>query len=335
MVTPDDIFRLLDQCLTARAGLFDAEHRAAFRLFNGFTEGCPDLVVDLYAHTLVLNNYATQVAPGAELAAAAQQHLLARLPWVRAVVLKTRHATDPDARRGVRVYGQAPDQEVREQGVRYAVDLCLNLDASLYLDTRNLRAWARTHLQGKTVLNAFAFTGSLGVAAAAGGAARVVQLDRNPRFLEVAKASCALNGLPVVAEDYLAHDFWPAISHLKRTDARFDCVIVDPPFFAATHSGTVDLANDCTRVINKVRPLVADSGYLVAVNNALFLSGQAYMQALETLCADGYLAVAELIPVPADFTGYPETRLGMPMTDPAPFNHATKIAVLRVRRKIP
>ena len=321
--------------MTARAGLFDAGHRAAFRLFNGFTEGCPDLVVDLYANTLVLYNYADPAAPGAELAAAVQPHLLARLPWVHAIVLKTRHGAGPDASRGVLVYGQTPDRQVLEQGVWYAIDLCMNLDASLYLDTRNLRAWALTHLRGKTVLNTFAYTGSLGVAAAAGGAARAVQLDRNPHFLEVAKASCSLNGLPVVAEDYLARDFWPAISHLKRTHARFDCVIVDPPVFAATHSGTVDQANNCTRVINKVRPLIADGGYLVAVNNALFLSGQAYMHELETLCADGYLAVTELIPVPADFTGYPETRVGLPITDPAPFNHATKITVLRVRRKIP
>lgn len=321
--------------MTARTVLFDAEHRTAFRLFNGFTEGCPELVADVYAHTLVLYNHASPATAGVALARAAQQHLLARLPWLRSVLLKTRDSADSRTRRGVLVHGQAPDRQVFEQGVCYAVDLCMNLDASLYLDTRNLRAWALTHLRGKTVLNTFAYTGSLGVAAAAGGAARVVQLDRSPRFLAVAKASCALNGLPVVADDYLARDFWPAISQLKRAQARFDCVIVDPPVFATTRGGTVDLANHGTRVINKVRPLIADNGYLVAVNNALFLSGQAYMQELETLCRDGYLSIEELIPVPEDFTGYPATRSGTPITDPAPFNHATKIAVLRVRRKAP
>jgi 23S rRNA (cytosine1962-C5)-methyltransferase len=83
-----------------------------------------------------------------------------------------------------------------------------------------------------------------------------------------------------------------------------------------------------------VRPLVDDGGYLVAINNALFLSGKAYIATLETLCADGYLRIEELIPVPDDFTGYPQTRVRAPVTDPAPFNHATKIAVLKVRRKM-
>jgi len=45
--------------------------------------------------------------------------------------------------------------------------------------------------------------------------------------------------------------------------------------------------------------------------------------------------VQELIPVPDDITGFPATRVGSPVTDPAPFNHATKIAVLAVRRKAP
>ena len=59
-------------------------------------------------------------------------------------------------------------------------------------------------------------------------------------------------------------------------------------------------------LINKVRPLVSDGGTLVTINNALFVSGAAYMAMLETLCADGYLTIEELIPVPQDFLGYSE-----------------------------
>ncbi len=78
---------------------------------------------------------------------------------------------------------------------------------------------------------------------------------------------------------------------------------------------------------------MADTWLLV--NNAVFLSGKEFLQALENLCADGYLALETLIPVPDDITGYPRTRLSAPPVDPAPFNHPTKIAILRVRRKNP
>ncbi|MFN2324178.1 MAG: class I SAM-dependent methyltransferase, partial [Trueperaceae bacterium] len=84
-----------------------------------------------------------------------------------------------------------------EHGVCYGVDPLLHQDAGFYVDTRELRRWLLDHAEGKTVLNTFAYTGSLGVAALAGGAARVLQTDLNPRFLDAAKASTALNRLSV------------------------------------------------------------------------------------------------------------------------------------------
>lgn len=322
------------KAVRARERLFDAQHEAAFRLFNGFLEGCPDLVIDLYAATVLLHNYADPPEQGAPSIQAAQALLPSLLPWVRAIVLKTRHAGSTEGRKGKIVFGRDPDQKVREHGIWYAIDLCMNRDASLYLDTCLLRRWALQNLMGRTVLNTFAYTGSLGVAALGGGATRVLQLDSNRRFLDLAETSCRLNGFPVSSQDLQVGDFWPQIERLKRAAERYDCVLVDPPFFSTTRNGVVDLAKNSARLINKVRPLINDGGWLVTINNALFVSGKAYLGVLEELCADGYLQIEELIPVPEDFTGYPETRRGSPVTDPTPFNHATKIAVLRVRRKV-
>jgi 23S rRNA (cytosine1962-C5)-methyltransferase len=324
---------LLDAALTARAGLLDARHQGAARLFSGFFEGAPALVVDCYGTTLVLHNYADPPEDGEAIIAAATDFLMKQLPWIQAVVVKTRNAPTPEGRNGVLRLGTKPETRVREHGVWYALDLLMQRDASFYLDTRTLRAWAIGHLAGASVLNTFAYTGSLGVAAMAGGAARVVHTDLKREYLNVAKTSYALNGFPIIKSDFQAVDFWVRIGQMKRAGARFDCVFVDPPFFAATGKGTVDLVAQSHRVINKVRPLINDGGTLVAINNALFVSGAEYLRTLEALCADGYLTIEELIPVPPDCTGYPETRVRPPLVDPAPFNHSTKIAVLRVRRK--
>lgn len=327
------IHSLLDAALSARQEFFDSRHEAAFRILNGFTEGCPALVVDLFARTLVIHNYADDPDTAAALMAEAKAFLLARLPWVRAVVLKIRHGQTESERNGTLVYGERPDRKIREHGVWYAIDVMMNRDSSFYADTRNLRAWAKENLEGKTVLNLFAYTGSLGVAALAGGASRVVQLDLNRRFLNVAKESYTLNGFPIRKSDFIVGDFWPKISFLKRSDQLFDCVVLDPPFFSSTSKGSVQTQNETPRLINKVRPLVQDEGALVVVNNALFLSGAEYVHTLEKLCEDGYLSIESLIPVPADFAGSPETTITPLPVDPAPFNHPTKIAVLRVRRK--
>ena len=323
---------LLEKALEPRQPLFDVGHQAAFRLFNGFNEGFPELVIDLYGATILIHNYAENVVDGLPFVQEAQQFLLAQYPWLRAGVVKNRNGQSEEERRGQLLFGEKPDRMIREHDVWYALDLVMNRDAGFYLDTRNLRKWLIENLDGKTVLNTFAYTGSLGVAAAAGGASRVVHLDLRSSFLNIAKESYTLNRFPVRKADFIASDFFPAISRFKRSGKTFDCVLIDPPFFSATSKGRVDQVNESTRLINKVRPLIRDGGTLIAINNALFVSGREYIQTLEYLSRDGYLSIQELIPVPQDFIGF--NSVSAPVTHPAPFNHATKIAVLRVKRKI-
>jgi 23S rRNA (cytosine1962-C5)-methyltransferase len=327
------ITSLLEAALTSRALLIDSKHESTFRLFNGFTEGCPELIIDLYASTAVIHNYADDPEQGLPLVQEAQQFLTTSLGWLRAGIVKTRNGVTQDEKRGRLLFGAEIDRKIKEHDVWYAIDLTLNRDASLYLDTRNLRKWIIENLRGKTVLNTFAYTGSFGVAALAGGASRVTQIDLNREFLNLAKASYTLNGFPIRKGDFIARDFFEQVSSMKRTNTFFDCVLIDPPFFSTTSRGKVDQVHESARLINKVRPLINDGGYLVAINNALFVNGGEYMQTLESLCKDGYLKIKELIPVPEDFIGYLETRAGNPVTDPGPFNHSTKIAVLEVKRK--
>ena len=208
--------KLLERSLAAREALFDPQHERAFRLFNGFSEGCPDLVVDLYAATVVLNNYADIPETGFALMREAQDFLQARLAWLRAGIVKTRNGNTQAEKCGRLSFGTEPDHKIKEEGIWYAVDLSMNRDASLYLDTIHLRRWAIENLRSRSVLNTFAYTGSLGVAALAGGARRVIQLDANRQFLNLAKQSCTLNGYPIHKEDFITADFFLQVGRFKR-----------------------------------------------------------------------------------------------------------------------
>ena len=209
----------------------------------------------------------------------------------------------------------------------------MNRDSSLYLDTRLLRAWAKKTLGNKRVLNTFSYTGSLGIAARAAGAVQVMHTDLNNSFLTVAKDTYSMNGWPIAKRDFRVGDFFDVVGQLKRDDELFDCVFVDPPFFSITEKGRVDLAQDLDRVLNKVRPLVAHNGWLVVVNNGLFVSGADFMATLEKLCVGGYMTIEEKVGVPEDFLGTRATRKSTYPVDPAPFIHPTKMAILSVRRK--
>jgi 23S rRNA (cytosine1962-C5)-methyltransferase len=324
---------LLGRTLQARQELLHAPFETACRLFNGFYEGWPALVVEVYARTLVLFNYAKPPQIAKQALDQAASFYLEQLPWLQAVVVKARHSPLVEQRNGVLIHGENFAGWVDEAGIRYALDLFLNQDASFYLDTRALRAWLHTNLAGKRVLNAFAYTGSLGVAARAGGASHVTYLDLNRKYHEVIQKSYSLNNFPIELESFCADNFFPFTRSLRRKQSVFDCVILDPPLFSATPAGVVDLQHRYNRLLNKVRPLVDQGGKLVVINNALYLSGANFIQALQELTRDGYLTIDELIPVPEDCSGYPHTRLRRPPVDPAPFNHPTKIVILGVRRK--
>ena len=319
---------LINAALDARAGFVDAKHETAFRLFNGFTEGLPDLALDIYATALVVHDYCDP--PNETLGKQATELVCQRWPWITSSVLKHRQTDDRDARTGHILLGTEASlpRKVRENGVAYAINLLLNRDTSFYLDTRELRAWAKANLAGKRVLNTFAYTGSLGVAAMAAPARQVVSTDLNRRFLSLAKDSFSMNGFPVQKADFINGDFFEVIARLRRRNELFDCIFLDPPFFSKTEKGSVD-QKDMKPLIQKVRPRVAHGGALVVVNNALFVSGRQQMDMIDGLCGDGYMKVERTIDVPADFSG---PTPNWP-ADPAPFNHPTKICVLRVTRK--
>jgi 23S rRNA (cytosine1962-C5)-methyltransferase len=321
---------LLQKASVLRSGWMDERHLSAFRLYNGFIEGFPDLAIDIYARTAVIYNYANPSDVILELINPISNFLNDLYPWIQTVVVKTRFSPDLSARHGLVVYGEQIDARVRELGIWYAINLQLTSDSSLYLDTRYLREWIKQYAENKLVLNTFAYTGSLGVAAKAGGARQVIHLDKSRKSLNLAKTSYLLNGFPIIKTDFLSEDFFIWTSRLRRSKQRFDMVFLDPPFFSQTSAGKVDLNTQYSHLVNKIRPLLVENGYIIAINNALFVSGSTFITQLEEICLDGYLRIEELIPVSPDFSGYPEMRLGSFPADPQPFNHPTKIAVLKV-----
>jgi len=324
----DSLHTIISTAIERRKPLITAPYQTAFRLLNGFSEGLPNYVIDVFGRTLVVDDYSDEgrdnITP----------IIKEKLPWLQTGILKVRKSQTKEGRNGVIVFGSNGDRRITESGVWYSLDLTLNRDSRFYIDTRGLREWVAANLAGKIVLNTFAYTGSIGVAALVGGAKEVVHLDLNGRFLDIAKRSTDMNQKQVIKSNFQIGDFWSRVNQYKKSGKTFDCVILDPPVFSKTHKGTIDLAKNYTKLINKVRPVIKHNGYLITVNNALFRSGKDHQEELKELCKDGYLSIETLIPVPFDCVGDESTLTECLPADPAPYNHSTKITVLRVKKKL-
>lgn len=323
-------FELIINIVTRRHSI--SQTTSAYRLFNGYYEGLPGLILDRYGQTLVVFDHGD---PGTftDLIDEVTQWSMDHLDELESVLHKQRQHPELRMKQGRIIAGSILPNQVTEYGVDYAINLQMHQDASFYLDTRYLRCWLKENMHGQRLLNTFAYTGSLGIAAGVGGASCVVQTDLSEKFLHIAKQSWTLNGLPEDKCQIIPGDFFRVIGRMRNDQRLFDCVILDPPFFSTTDAGRVDLLGETARLVNKVRPLVAHQGWLVVINNALYHSGLEFISELETLCQSDYLSFEKTIPIPPDIIGYPDTVLTPPPVDPAPFNHPTKIAILKVTRK--
>lgn len=278
----------------------------------------PKAVIERFANTVVITDHTPD---GIYRDAAAELDLSSSLLY------KWKNSRNFRERNGVVLAGK-PDNVIVEHGVKYAIDLTLNQDCSFYGDTRNLRKYLIENSAGKTVLNTFAYTGSLGIAALAGNAAQVTQSDLSGKFLNLAGQSVKLNGFDANKMEIVEGNFFPVMSGFKKSGRLFDTVILDPPFFSQSSKGTVDLLNNPVGLVNKVRPLVRDGGEIIMVNNALYLSGKDFLAAAEALCDGKYLAIGGQIDIPEEYC-----NAALQVADPAPFNHSTKIIIFKVARK--
>ena len=328
------LMQFVDLALQKRVHLIKEPYNTAFRLINGFTENIPDLMVEVFGKTIVYNDYSTDTGDDiSKLIDVINPMILKRLPFLVSGIVKHRWSKVPKKRNGEFLFGTELDTFIKENGCLYAIDLTMNRDSSFYLDTKDLRYWLNRNLKNKTVLNTFAYTGSLGIAALCGGAKEVIQLDLNRVFLDVAKRSAKLNGKEAQPQHYQTGDFWSRINQYKKNGLSFDCVILDPPVYSKTQKGIIDIVKNYHKLINKVRPIINHNGYLVTINNALFQSGDDHKAVLDELCKSDYLSIEDIISVPENCIGDARVSKDFLPADPAPYVHSTKITLLKVTRK--
>jgi 23S rRNA (cytosine1962-C5)-methyltransferase len=153
---------------------------------------------------------------------------------------------------------------VVENEVTYVVRPAIGLSVGLFLDMREVRAWLRSVCRGRSVLNLFAYTCSLGVCASLGGASRVVNIDVSRPYLEWGKVNYGLNALEVDARNFIYGDAFDWLNRFARRSQAFDLVIVDPPSFSSTPFA---VTRDYTRLVAACARVISPGGCLLAATN--------------------------------------------------------------------
>ena len=135
-----NLIELLESAFEQRSEkLSGGEHLSAMRLFNGFTEGAPGLAIDLYGSSLLIHDLGKSPGQWQDQLGMMIDLYRQKMPWLDTVILKTRQAATRAEKCGRLLFGEHPAERVKEHGTWYALDLLMQQDASMYLDTTNLR----------------------------------------------------------------------------------------------------------------------------------------------------------------------------------------------------
>ena len=157
---------------------------------------------------------------------------------------------------------------VREQGLKFKINLTDYLDTGLFLDHRITRKIVRDSSAGKKVLNLFCYTGSFSVYAAAGGAVEVISVDLSKTYLKWAKENMEINELfDPLRHQYLHED---VIQYLPTLPEKyFDLVIMDPPTFSNSKrmEDFLDIQRDHPKLINQTLAAIKPGGTLYFSTN--------------------------------------------------------------------
>ena len=157
---------------------------------------------------------------------------------------------------------------IQEDNLHFNINLGQARNTGLFLDMRNGRRWVQEHSQDQRVLNLFAYTCGFSVAAIAGHARSVLNVDMSSAALNVGRENHRLNQQALDRVLFEKLDIFKSFSRFKKRGP-FDLLICDPP---TLQKGSVDIEKDYPKILRRLDQFMAPEATLLLCLNAPQLS---------------------------------------------------------------
>ena len=233
----------------------------AYRLVHGEGDGLPGLIIDVYAHTAVMQAHTAGVhyirealaedlirVAGAEIRnvyyksettlgykTEARQEAEAEGESVNGyLIIDGKPVTD--AAQGRALESTISDVAL-ENGLKFHVDWLKGQKTGFFVDQRENRALVEHFARGRRVLNMFCYTGGFSFYAMRGGAELVHSVDVSKQAISITNANVELNFPSDPRHSAYAADAFDFLKNPGRFTSiegtfPYDLVILDPPAFA-------------------------------------------------------------------------------------------------------
>ena len=285
---------LFDAAIRTRLTAIERWHNEGtncYRLFHGLAEGFPGLSIDRMGPLLVLQTWQAPLEAGEMEALTNIASNILNLPLVPCwnhiappIDLNRWHQpTLPETCIGLELQ-QRYTLTPRGRKNRPRLETAL----------RPARRWLSRHTQGESVLDLFTRGGSLGRAAASGGAANVWYIDRDPAALQWGKACDSLDPHRRPIGRWLESECMPVLRQLTGRDMElidrrsieyvqvkkrvFDVVILDPPQHSKGPFGSINLSQEPFHYLKLALECTRPGGRLLLIHRDPVLERKIWLE---------------------------------------------------------
>ena len=252
----------------------------AQRLFHGRGHAYPGyehINIDWYSPLLLITLYKEVDEDWLKQLAA---EITQRLPRACQIVAQQRYLRDGPF---VWLRGEAIEkQTICEQQLKYWLTLGRQQNTGIFLDMANGREWLRQRCQNKRVLNLFAYTCAFSVAAYAGGAEKIVNVDMSRASLSLGRENHRLNGQDLTRVIFEGVDIFKSFGRLKK-HGPYDVIVCDPPTF---QKGSVNIERDYQKIIRRIPQLANPGAELLMCLNSPDLDAEFLQAQMAEHCPD-------------------------------------------------
>jgi 23S rRNA (cytosine1962-C5)-methyltransferase len=250
---------------SALDSVFAAEYPEARRLFHGrghMHDGLEHINIDWYPPVLLITAYEEiqSLQELKEIITAAD-----RCQQIKSIVLQKRFTRGAPSE--ILAGNEISTCHVNEGGLAFEIHPGVQQNAGLFLDMRPLREWLQKYSEGKNVLNLFAYTCSLSVAALAGDARQVVNVDMSKPSIKWGERNHALNNQDMRSVRSIPHNLFRSWGRIKKFGP-YDTILIDPP---TRQRGSFDAEKDYAAVLKKLNQLTKPGASIIATVNSPYL----------------------------------------------------------------
>jgi 23S rRNA (cytosine1962-C5)-methyltransferase len=233
--------------------------RPFYRLVNSEGDGLPGLTIDRFDDACVV-----------QVTTAGMESLLDSVIAALDAVIAPKHIvvradTPARAMEGLPSYVRAGDAPTRmtleENGARYFADVAEGQKTGWYYDQRDNRAFVAALAKGRTMLDAYCYTGGFAILAARTGAKEASGIDSSAPALALAEDAASANAVEKNCT-FVKADVFEELERLARDGERFDVVAADPPPFVKSRKDLEVGAKAYRKLARLAAAVTAPGGYL-------------------------------------------------------------------------